>query len=212
MPVPLRSGITGLLGPNGAGKTTLLRLLTGLLEPARGRVMYRGVTVGRENLSQFRQHLAFLPQDFNTYATVTATQLLEHWALERGISNQRQRDRRIAEVLEAVGLTSEADRKVADYSGGMRRRVGIAVALLHDPGLLIVDEPTAGLDIESRARFRETLLRVSRQKIILFSTHIASDLEVAYACKKPHPLTTGAASPPRGWPQNAPSGVSFQGS
>jgi ABC-2 type transport system ATP-binding protein len=174
----LTPGIVGLLGPNGAGKTTLLRLLTGLLDPSRGEVRFRGVAVNPENLSEYRRQIGFLPQEFNAYPELTAEQFLDHWAIERGMP-ARERREEIERLLAAVSLTDHARRKVRDFSGGMRQRVGIARALLGSPPILIVDEPTTGLDVESRNRFRQILLEQAAERIVLFSTHIASDVEAA---------------------------------
>ena len=175
----LTPGIVGLLGPNGAGKTTLLRILTGLLEPTRGAVLFRGVPITPENLEQYRRRIGFLPQEFNAYPGFTAEQFLDHWAMERGLSQPRQRRAEIESLLDAVGLAEHARRKVRDFSGGMRQRVGIARALLAAPPILIVDEPTTGLDVESRSRFRQILLEQAGERVVVFSTHIASDVEAA---------------------------------
>ncbi|MFL6237376.1 MAG: ATP-binding cassette domain-containing protein [Thermoanaerobaculia bacterium] len=175
----LTPGIVGLLGPNGAGKTTLLRVLTGLLEPTRGKVLYRGVAITPDNLAEYRRRIGFLPQEFNAYPGFTAEQFLDHWALERGLSDPRERRAEIERLLAAVGLSEHAGRKVRDYSGGMRQRVGIARALLAAPPILIVDEPTTGLDVESRGRFRQILLEQAGERVVVFSTHIASDVEAA---------------------------------
>ncbi|MFL6194623.1 MAG: efflux RND transporter permease subunit [Thermoanaerobaculia bacterium] len=175
----LTPGIVGLLGPNGAGKTTLLRILTGLLEPTRGKVHYRGVPLTAENLAEYRRRIGFLPQEFNAYPGFTAEQFLDHWARERGIADPIARSEEIGRLLAAVGLAEHAGRKVRDFSGGMRQRVGIARALLGAPPILIVDEPTTGLDVESRNRFRQTLLEQAGERIVVFSTHIASDVEAA---------------------------------
>jgi ABC-type multidrug transport system ATPase subunit len=175
----LTPGIVGLLGPNGAGKTTLLRVLTGLLEPTRGKVLYRGVAITPHNLAEYRRRIGFLPQEFNAYPGFTAEQFLDHWALERGLSDSRERRAEIERLLAAVGLAEHAGRKVRDYSGGMRQRVGIARALLAAPPILIVDEPTTGLDVESRSRFRQILLEQAGERVVVFSTHIASDVEAA---------------------------------
>ena len=175
----LEPGIIGLLGPNGAGKTTLLRVLTGLLEPTRGHVLFRGVPVTAENLAAYRRRIGFLPQEFNAYPDFTAEQFLDHWAREHGLTDPRERATEIERRLAEVDLTEHARRKVRDFSGGMRQRVGIARALLGAPAILIVDEPTTGLDIESRSRFRELLLEQAADRIVLFSTHIASDVEAA---------------------------------
>ena len=175
----LGPGIVGLLGPNGAGKTTLLRLLTGLLSPTRGQVLFKGVPVVPENLAAFRHHIGYLPQEFNAYPGFTAEQFLDYWALERGITRRVDREREMAELLSSVGLEADASRKVRDFSGGMRQRIGIARALLGAPPVLIVDEPTTGLDVEARNRFRETLLRIAGERIVILSTHIAGDIQAA---------------------------------
>ena len=175
----LRPGIVGLLGPNGAGKTTLLRLVCGLLEPSRGQVLFRGVPVTPDNLPDYRRSVGFLPQEFNAYEGMTAAHFLDYWALERGLKDPRERRHEIGRVLEQVGLSDAAGRKVRQFSGGMRRRIGIARALLGDPPIVVVDEPTTGLDVESRHRLRQTLLSVAGERVILFSTHIASDVAAA---------------------------------
>jgi ABC-2 type transport system ATP-binding protein len=173
----LAPGVVGLLGPNGAGKTTLLRILTGLLRPTRGTVSWCGVGVRPENVAEFRRFVGFMPQEFNAYAGLTAAQFLDFWALERGIGSPRERREHIGELLAVVGLEEHANRHVRDFSGGMRQRIGIARALLGDPPLLIVDEPTTGLDIEARRRFRDLLLALARQRIVVLSSHIAGDIE-----------------------------------
>jgi ABC-2 type transport system ATP-binding protein len=175
----LEPGIVGLLGPNGAGKTTLLRVLTGLLDPTRGHVLFRGVPVSADNLAEYRLRIGFLPQELNAYPEFTAERFLDHWALERGLTDPRVRRAEVERWLAAVDLTEHANRKVRDFSGGMRQRVGIARALLGAPHILIVDEPTTGLDVESRSRFRQILLEQAADRIVLFSTHIASDVEAA---------------------------------
>ncbi len=175
----LEPGIVGLLGPNGAGKTTLLRLLCGLLEPTRGQVRFRGVPLSPLNLPEYRRRVGFLPQGFNAYEGFTGADFLDYWAIERGIKDARKRRQEVERVLVQVGLEEVAGRKVRDFSGGMRRRIGIARTLLGEPPIVIVDEPTTGLDVESRNRLRETLLAVAGKRIILFSTHIASDVAAA---------------------------------
>ena len=175
----LEPGIVGLLGPNGAGKTTLLRSLCGLLEPSRGRVLYRDVAVSPDNLAEYRKLVGFLPQEFDAYEGFTAEEFLDYWALQRGMADPKERRREIEELLRMIGLEGAANRKVRDFSGGMRRRIGIARSLLGAPPILIVDEPTTGLDVESRNRLRESLLAAAGDRVILFSTHIASDVAAA---------------------------------
>ena len=193
----LEPGIVGLLGPNGAGKTTLLRILCGLLEPTRGQVSFRGVPIEPGNLPAYRRLVGFLPQDFNAYEGFTAEQFLDYWALERGL-DRRARQQEIDRLITLVGLEEAARRKVRDFSGGMRRRIGIARALLGDPPIVIVDEPTTGLDVESRNRLRESLLSVAGERIILFSTHIASDVAATASrillLHRGHLLYDGAAA------------------
>jgi ABC-type multidrug transport system ATPase subunit len=173
----LEPGIVGLLGPNGAGKTTLLRILTGILAPTRGGVRFAGVPVEVANLSAYRQQIGFLPQGFDAYPGFTAEQFLDYWARERGMRDPRRRAEEIAALLAAVGLTEHAGRHVRDFSGGMRQRVGIARALLGAPPVLVVDEPTTGLDLEARRQFRDSLRAIAADRIVVFSTHIASDVE-----------------------------------
>ncbi len=177
----LEPGIIGLLGPNGAGKTTLLRTLCGLLEPTRGQVCYRGLPITPDNLPVYRRMVGFLPQEFNAYAGFTGAQFLDYWALEKGIRDPRRRREEVERWLAQMGLEEAAGRKVRSFSGGMRRRIGIARALVGDPPIVIVDEPTTGLDVSSRNQLRESLLAVAGERVILFSTHIASDVAAAAA-------------------------------
>ncbi len=174
-------GILGLLGANGAGKTTLMRLLTGLIGPDSG-----DITIGDHDTSTadgrlaVRRVLGYLPQDLGMYPDLTGREFLDYVALLKGLDDRRYRRRRIGELLELVNLTEDADRKLRGYSGGMRRRIGIAQALLNDPELLIVDEPTAGLDPEERIRFRTTLSQLAERRTVVLSTHIVDD--VAQTC------------------------------
>jgi len=174
-------GILGLLGANGAGKTTLMRLLTGLIRPDSGRI-----TIGDHDMSAAAGRLAvqrvlgYLPQDLGMYPDLTARQFLDYVALLKGLDERPSRRRRVGELLELVNLADAGDRKLRGYSGGMRRRVGIAQALLNDPQLLVVDEPTAGLDPEERIRFRTLLAQLAERRTVLLSTHIVDD--VAQTC------------------------------
>ena len=174
-------GILGLLGANGAGKTTLMRLLTGLIRPDSGRI-----AIGDHDMSTAAGRLAvqrvlgYLPQDLGMYPDLTARQFLDYVALLKGLDERPSRRRRVGELLELVNLADAGDRKLRSYSGGMRRRVGIAQALLNDPQLLVVDEPTAGLDPEERIRFRTLLAQLAERRTVLLSTHIVDD--VAQTC------------------------------
>jgi ABC-2 type transport system ATP-binding protein len=171
----LEAGMVGLVGPNGAGKTTLMRIISTLLPQTEGRVTWDGQD-SRANGQQIRQVLGYLPQDFGVYPEFTARRFLRYLAAMKGIPKPVAQ-RRVDEVLELVNLQNEADRKLGDFSGGMKQRVGIAQALLNDPELLIVDEPTAGLDPQERVRFRTLLASLTTSRLIILSTHIISDVE-----------------------------------
>nr|WP_221382255.1 ATP-binding cassette domain-containing protein [Actinoplanes polyasparticus] len=171
------TGMFGLLGANGAGKTTLMRILAGIVRPTSGRV-----TVGEHDLgtgagrTAVQRDLGYLPQDLGVYPDLTARQFLDYVALLKGMDDRTVRRRRVGELLEVVALTEHADRRLRGFSGGMRQRVGIAQALLADPQLLIVDEPTAGLDPEERIRFRTLLSQFAGRRTVLLSTHIVDDI------------------------------------
>ena len=171
----LRPGVLGLLGPNGAGKSTLMKVLATLTRPTAGRVTWNGADIAREP-DAVRRVLGYLPQDFGVYPQLSAHEFLDYLAAAKGLDAGASR-RRIAELLELVNLTEAAHRPLGGYSGGMRQRVGIAQALLNDPELLIVDEPTAGLDPEERVRFRNLLSELAGERIVILSTHIVSDVE-----------------------------------
>ena len=171
----LEHGVYGLLGPNGAGKTTLMRIMTDLLAPSTGRVLLEGQDIAVMGAA-FRKKLGYLPQDFGVYPNFTAEQFLLYIAKLKGLSKfeaKRQTD----ELLRMVGLEDKSRKKLKGFSGGQRQRVGIAQALLGDPEILVLDEPTAGLDPEERIRFRGIISDLSQQKTVLLSTHIVSDLE-----------------------------------
>ena len=171
----LEHGVYGLLGPNGAGKTTLMRIMTDLLAPSTGRVLLDGQDIAVMGAA-FRKKLGYLPQDFGVYPNFTAEQFLLYIARLKGLSKfeaKRQAD----ELLRMVGLEDKSRKKLKGFSGGQRQRVGIAQALLGDPEILVLDEPTAGLDPEERIRFRGIISDLSQQKTVLLSTHIVSDLE-----------------------------------
>jgi ABC-2 type transport system ATP-binding protein len=171
----LGPGVTGLLGPNGAGKSTLMRILATVTPPSSGRVSWRGADVA-DDPDAVRRELGFLPQDFGVYPNLDAVEFLRYLAAVKGLSGAPGRAR-VDELIEAVGLREAARRPLGGYSGGMRQRVGIAQALLNDPRLLIVDEPTAGLDPGERIRFRELIAGLAGERVILLSTHIVSDVE-----------------------------------
>ena len=194
----LEHGIYGLLGPNGAGKTTLMRVMADLLVPSTGRVLLDGQDISVMGAA-FRKKLGYLPQDFGVYPNFTAEQFLLYIARLKGLSKfeaKQQTDK----LLRLVGLEDKSRKKLKGFSGGQRQRVGIAQALLGDPEILILDEPTAGLDPEERIRFRGIISNLSQQKTVLLSTHIVSDLEAVanevillqkgnvLAVKKPHEL------------------------
>lgn len=170
-------GMFGLLGPNGAGKTTLMRILAGLVNPSGGRVLVDGHNVAEESGKvAVKAMLGYLPQDLGLYPDLSARQFVDYMAILKGLANPASRRRRVSEVLEMVGLADVADRKLKGFSGGMKRRVGIAQALVNDPRVMIVDEPTAGLDPEERIRFRNLLVDLASDRIVLLSTHIVEDI------------------------------------
>jgi ABC-2 type transport system ATP-binding protein len=168
-------GMLGLVGPNGAGKTTLMRMIATLLEPTEGTIRWNGQDI-RTHGQALRQVLGYLPQDFGAYPEFTGRQFLRYLAAMKGLPTSFA-SKRVDEVIEVVNLEQVADRKLPTYSGGMKQRIGIAQALLNDPELLIVDEPTAGLDPAERVRFRTLLSSLTRNRIIILSTHIISDVE-----------------------------------
>ena len=170
------SGLYGLLGPNGAGKTTLMRVLATLLTPDSGRVRLDGIDAVAEP-EALRRRLGYLPQQFSAYPGVSGRALVERFAWLKGETDRRAGRRRAAELLERVNLEADADRVATTYSGGMLRRLGIAIALIGDPRLLIVDEPTAGLDPAERNRFHRVLAEVAEGAVVLLSTHIVEDIE-----------------------------------
>ncbi len=168
-------GMIGLVGPNGAGKTSLMRIIATLLDPTEGAIRWNGQDI-RTHGETVRQVLGYLPQEFGTYPEFSGRQFLRYLAAMKGLPNGMAQ-RRVDEVLEIVNLGQVADRKLPTYSGGMKQRIGIAQALLNDPELLIVDEPTAGLDPTERVRFRTLLASLTSNRIIILSTHIIGDVE-----------------------------------
>ena len=167
-----RPGVLGLLGPNGAGKTTLMQMIATITRPTAGRIVFDGADVARDP-EAVRRRLGYLPQDFGVYDNLTAFEMLDYLARLKGVRSRA----RVLEMLELVNLHAAATRTLGGYSGGMRQRLGIAQALIGEPDLVIVDEPTAGLDPEERVRFRNRLAGISGRKLVILSTHIVSDIE-----------------------------------
>lgn len=195
----LTPGTIGLLGANGAGKTTLMRILTGILRPSSGTIVVGGhdlaTAAGRTAIKRL---LGYLPQELDIYPELTGREFLDYVALLKGIDDKLARHRQIDALLDRVALTEVAKRRVSGYSGGMKRRLGIAQALLGDPRLIVVDEPTAGLDPEERMRFRSLLASLGEHRVVILSTHILDD--VAQTCPsvavldRGHLIYTGTTS------------------
>lgn len=169
----LHKGVTGLLGANGAGKTTLMRMICGILEPTEGTVTYDGIPVTEES---YRNILGYLPQDFGYYPDFTGMDFLMYFSALKGLGKQDAKAR-TEELLRVVGLSDMSKKKIKSYSGGMKQRLGIAQALINRPEVLIMDEPTAGLDPQERVRFRNLIGEIGKNSIVLLSTHILSDIE-----------------------------------
>ena len=177
----LPSGMIGLIGPNGAGKTTLMRILCGIVGPTRGRVLVDGYDLaGARERRALKRSLGYLPQDIEPYPNLTPSEFLDYVGVLKGMEDRRARRRQADELVERVGLGDVRKRRIGGFSGGMRRRVGIAQALMGDPQLLVVDEPTAGLDPEERMRFRTLLATMGGERTVILSTHILDD--VAQTC------------------------------
>jgi ABC-type multidrug transport system ATPase subunit len=190
--VTIPTGMFGLLGPNGAGKTTLMRILAGILHPSSGTIRMGELDgTSREGRNALKRTLGYVPQDFGVYPDLTAEEFLHYVALLKGVDNTALRKERVKTLLETVALSDVAGRKLKTFSGGMKRRIGIAQALLNDPQLLIVDEPTAGLDPEERIRFRNLLVDLGNQRTILLSTHIVED--IAQTCSRLAVIKNGRA-------------------
>lgn len=170
----LTPGVYGLLGANGAGKTTLMRMICGVLKPTSGRICFNGKNI--DDLGErYYSHLGYMPQDFGFYPDFTAREFLLYMAAVKGLSVRKAKIR-TTELLELVNLHEVADKKIKTYSGGMKQRLGIAQAELNNPAILILDEPTAGLDPKERVRFRNLISDFSKEKIVVLSTHIVSDV------------------------------------
>ncbi|MEA4826155.1 MAG: ABC transporter ATP-binding protein [Clostridium sp.] len=171
----IEEGMFGLLGPNGAGKTTLMRILTTLIPKTEGSIKIGNLDI--DNQKEIRKIIGYLPQDFSIYPTMSVYEALDYLALLSGMKNRKFRKERIEYLLEKVNLQNYMNTKVKALSGGMKRRLGIAQAILHSPKIIIVDEPTAGLDPEERIRFRNLLRDFSEGRIVILSTHIVEDVE-----------------------------------
>lgn len=173
--ITMKEGVYGLLGANGAGKTTLMRLLCDIQRPASGEVFYNGRPI-QEMGEEYRSLLGYLPQNFGYYPGFTASRFLLYMSSLKGL-NKSSAVQRSLELLETVGLSEVKDKKISTFSGGMKQRLGIAQAMLNNPDILVLDEPTAGLDPKERVRFRNLISSFSKNKIVLLSTHIVSDIE-----------------------------------
>lgn len=171
----IKNGMFGLLGPNGAGKSSLMKTIVGLQKPTSGTLLFNGVDIAG-NPDYIKKHLGFLPQDFGVYPKVSAYDLLEHIAVLKGVTDKTQRKNQILNLLEKVNLADFSKKEVHTFSGGMKQRFGVAQALLGDPKIIIVDEPTAGLDPEERNRFNSLLNDISQEVIVILSTHLVEDV------------------------------------
>jgi len=168
-------GIFGLLGPNGSGKTTLMRILATLLEPTSGEVRVGGHDVRKEK-AEVRELLGYLPEDYGFYPNLSAYEMLDYLALLCRINDRKERQARIEQALQRVNLSQVAGQRVGTFSGGMKRRLGIAQAILNNPAILIMDEPTSGLDPEERVRLRNLLAELAGDRVVILSTHIVNDI------------------------------------
>lgn len=185
----IHTGMFGLLGPNGAGKTTLMRIICGIFEQSYGKIFINGIDTQKKR-EELQGLIGYLPQEFGTYENLTSWEFLEYQALLKGIYNPAVRKQRITEVLEAVHMYENKDKKIGGFSGGMKQRIGIAQTLLNLPRILVVDEPTAGLDPRERIRFRNLLVELSRNRIVIFSTHIIED--IASSCNQVGVINKGS--------------------
>lgn len=174
----LEKGVYGLLGANGAGKTTLMRMICGVLKPTRGTITLDGMDVETE---EYRSKLGYLPQDFGYYPDFDGMDFLLYMAALKGMTQMDARQK-ASQLLDLIALSENCRKKIKTYSGGMKQRLGIAQALLNEPEILVLDEPTAGLDPKERARFRELIAELGKESIVLLSTHIVSDVEHIADC------------------------------
>lgn len=172
--VDFTPGVYGLLGANGAGKTTLMRMICGILKPSLGNIRLNGKSIG-DLKEQYYTHLGYLPQEFGFYPEFTAREFMLYMAAVKGLDKQKAKNR-TEHLLHMVNLHDVSDKKIKSYSGGMKQRLGIAQAELNDPAILILDEPTAGLDPKERVRFRNIISDFAKEKIVILSTHIVSDV------------------------------------
>ncbi len=172
----IKNGMFGLLGPNGAGKSSLMKTIVGLQKPTSGSIAFNDIDVV-EDADYIKKNLGFLPQDFGVYPKVNAYDLLNHIAILKGINNKTERQKQIQYLLEKVNLWDFRDKEVHTFSGGMKQRFGVAQALLGDPKIIIVDEPTAGLDPEERNRFNTLLSDISSEVVVILSTHLVEDVK-----------------------------------
>ena len=168
-------GVFGLLGPNGSGKTSLMRTIATLQEPDEGQILYEDVDIFQDK-NYLRERLGYLPQEFGVYPRVSAEELMSYLAALKGILRGPERSQMISDLLDLVNLSDQKHRAVSSYSGGMKRRFGVAQSLMSNPSLIIVDEPTAGLDPEERVRFLNIINEAGKDRIIVFSTHIVEDI------------------------------------
>ncbi len=171
----INNGMFGLLGPNGAGKSSLMRTIVGLQPADSGEILLNGINI-LENTMFIKEQLGFLPQDFGVYPKISTYALLNHIAILKGVSNKTERRQQIDSLLEKVNLSSHKNKEVHTFSGGMRQRFGVAQALLGNPKIIIVDEPTAGLDPEERNRFNGLLSEIGTERIVILSTHLVEDV------------------------------------
>lgn len=179
--IDIQNGMFGLLGPNGAGKSTLMRIICGILDPSYGKITINGINV-QEKREELQGLIGYLPQEFGMYENMTAQDFLNYMGILKKLYDDKERHSRVEYVLKAVHMFENKNEKIGSFSGGMKQRIGIAQILLHLPRILVVDEPTAGLDPRERIRFRNLLVELSKERIVIFSTHIIED--VASSCNK----------------------------